>query len=362
MNRFLRAFVPLPKSAAPRGESARRPALRLESLERRELMAGDVAAYVQNGNLFLAEAAGAAGQAQAVQISQLGNGKVRVQGTTADLGPSSLINGDTYQDFTVTGNLNVNFGGGDDLVVFSATATPRFNNAFIDVAAPAGFAGSDIDSVIAWSLATRGGLSVNTGAGEDWVFVKNMAIGDGLGPDNVTIHTGAGADQVDLTHGQLRGDVSIITYDAVSEADDDWVTVDNVGIAKQLTIQLGGGDDHATVSHASLKTLGIYGFDGADDVKLEKLYGIDGLAVSLGSGDDALAMDEIFAKWGVVSGGNGFDSLTVENEQTGGDAHYVGWETINGTPNFPSPWDVLGGYHVASRAPEVIHPAHRRVW
>jgi hypothetical protein len=57
--------------------------LGIESLEKRELMAGDVTAYVQYGNLYINEAAKQVGMDNAIQITRLDNGQIRVAGTTA---------------------------------------------------------------------------------------------------------------------------------------------------------------------------------------------------------------------------------------------------------------------------------------
>ncbi len=52
--------------------------LSIENLEARQMMAGDVTAAVQNGNLYITEAAGQAGLDNAVQISELPSGMIRV--------------------------------------------------------------------------------------------------------------------------------------------------------------------------------------------------------------------------------------------------------------------------------------------
>ncbi|HEY2839719.1 MAG TPA: hypothetical protein VGJ26_11240, partial [Pirellulales bacterium] len=111
--------------------------LNIENLEIREMKAGDVAAAVVNGNLYLTEAAGQVGQDNAVQISQLANGKIRITGTgTLTDGSMSHVNGAASQDFTVPGSLFVNFGAGNDLVVIGSEVggtPPSFNQVDIEV-------------------------------------------------------------------------------------------------------------------------------------------------------------------------------------------------------------------------------------
>src|SRR5450432_4159673 len=111
--------------------------LRMEQMEAREMMAGDIAANVTNGNLNLNEAAGQAGRDNSVLISQIAPGRIRVTGlgSTTD-GTKSLINGAAFQDFNVSGNLSVNFGGGNDLVNFDAAAPPSFQDVTLNLGAP----------------------------------------------------------------------------------------------------------------------------------------------------------------------------------------------------------------------------------
>jgi hypothetical protein len=78
--------------------STNRPArFRMEQLETRQMMAGDVAAVVTAGNLYLSEGGQLSGD-NGVLISQLENGLIRVQGTDANQagGAKSLINGKAY--------------------------------------------------------------------------------------------------------------------------------------------------------------------------------------------------------------------------------------------------------------------------
>src|ERR1051326_7786609 len=138
---------------------ARGRKLRMEQMEARQLMAvtgaiantslttaiyptpsGDVSAYVQNGNLYVNEASGYAGTDNGVRIAQLADGHIRVMGVEANnsTGAKSLINGWSYQDFTVTGGLFVNLGGGNDRVHIGyddGTGAPTFNGMSINVGA-----------------------------------------------------------------------------------------------------------------------------------------------------------------------------------------------------------------------------------
>ena len=138
--------------------------LNMEKMEDRQMMAGDITASVVNGNLFLNEADGQAGLDNSVVISQIAPGQIRVTGNTFADGTTSHINGAASQDFTVTGSLSVNFGGGSDLVMFNNLAPPSFQNVNLNMGAPTSqpLNTPDVDNVMIFGGKIRGSLTVNT--------------------------------------------------------------------------------------------------------------------------------------------------------------------------------------------------------
>src|SRR5689334_16392955 len=88
----------------------------VERLEDRQMMAGDIAAFVQSGTLNLLESAGAQGAQNGVSIVQVAPGTLMVTGLRTDDGGTSGINGHASQQFSGVTSLNVNLGGGNDLV------------------------------------------------------------------------------------------------------------------------------------------------------------------------------------------------------------------------------------------------------
>ncbi len=110
--------------------------LNMETMEPRQMMAGDVTAAVSAGTLYLSEAAGQSGRDNSVVVSQVSAGKIRVTGNATKDNTVSKINGAASQDFNVAGGLVVRFGGGSDLVVFDSAAPPTFTNVDIDTSAP----------------------------------------------------------------------------------------------------------------------------------------------------------------------------------------------------------------------------------
>ena len=133
-----------------------------EQLEPRQMMAGDVTAVLQNGNLYLTEAKGQIGRDNGILVSELTNGKIHIQGT-AVTGTASKINGQPSQDFLMTGSLFVSFGAGNDRVEFSAIG-PVISLQSIDLnlGPPTVTAGvSDNDSVSVANVKTAAGLSIS---------------------------------------------------------------------------------------------------------------------------------------------------------------------------------------------------------
>ena len=100
-------------------------------------MAADVAAYIQNNALFIAESAGDPGGQNGVQIMEVAAGTMRVTGLQTDDGGVSSVNGHTSQDFSGIDSLFVNLAGGNDLVdvgdLSNHASTSHLDSVYIDV-------------------------------------------------------------------------------------------------------------------------------------------------------------------------------------------------------------------------------------
>jgi hypothetical protein len=243
------------------------------------MMAGDLAAYVLNGNLYINEAAGQTGLDNGVRVSQLANGMIRVEGAEANDGTNdkSLVNGMAYQDFMVPGDLVAKLGAGNDrlhLGYDGGVGSPSFNNITINMAAPEPvltqrmltsaklgtsiFNAPDDDQLMGWGFNSRGVTNINTGAGGDWVFIGRANIGDGWGVDKLTVNSGAGADNVTMKGTTVLGGVYITTYANASENDADTVWFDSTFdgnfnlvptyITGNSEIYMGGGADGFYIS------------------------------------------------------------------------------------------------------------------
>jgi hypothetical protein len=297
----------------------------MERLEDRQMMAGDVAAYVQNGNLFINEATAHVGLDNSIRVTQLANGQIRVHGNgTLSDGTTSLVNGQAFQDFTVTGGLFVNFGGGQDLVVIGEGLgpIPTFGNVSIDLGVASAVGDADKDNLIVWALSTRGGMTVNTGASDDWVFLGGTQIGDGVGLDNLVINTGGGGDTATIKDGShIRGNLDIQTYSSLAETDADTAYFDtDAKVDMDVNVRLGGGDDFLMVTDPS-DTLLLWG----------GLQTYGSMFVDMGAGDD-----EVYIRAASIGDGVGEDNLAIF---TGAGADDV---TVDATAYMD--WD--GNWHI----------------
>jgi hypothetical protein len=316
----------------------------MEKLETRELMAGDVAASVMNGDLYLTEATGQAGLDNAVWISKLFNGNIRVDGNFAPDGTRSHVNGQNFQEFAVTGKLFVNFGGGRDLVAFDGMSKPVFQEVNIDVGASTAVGNSDDDDVMIWGAVSRGNMNINTGAGEDWVYVTGADIGTMTNRASLTINSGAGADEVDVESlsNVLYGDLDIQTYATVTETDADLVNLEDVTMTGDLRIRLGGGDDNLLATIVSAyDDIDINTGAGKDTAKLDYVNALDDLMARMGDGDDRLEIYHSTAADFIADGEGGSDSIWTRSASglprftnSFGTSTLSNWEWVNGV----RPW------------------------
>ncbi len=283
----------------------------VERLEGRDLMAGDVLAFVSGGHLNVVEASGEAGQGQAVAVSQLSDGRLRVKGLPSQDGGISLVNGRAFQDFRVTGDLKVNLGGGNDyLKLIRNTAIKGIS---INMSTGNADPNTDNDMVIVDGIRTDNNLSINTGAGADVVNVFDSTIGDGNGIDNLSINTGAGSDRVNIFTNDIvttvKGNLNVFTFQG-SEADVDRVFMQTLTVHKNLAIGTGAGNDSVEMTDIFAGGDILISTDaGNDSVKLRELRSGDDFWVLLGNDHDTLDTMYLRADELLLDGGAGIDKL-----------------------------------------------------
>ena len=326
----------------------RQAKLSFETLETRDLMAGDVTATFQNNTIFLSEAAGQAGGDNGVFISQTPEGLIRITGDFPNGdGPISKVNGNESALFRGSPNtppsLVVNFGAGNDQVSFDQESTPSFNKVQLNLGAPPPvvsrtaartaalqvgtiFNPPDADNVDVGSIRTRGNLSINTGPGEDRVFMGNFQIGRSLSflpvltKGNLSINTGAGEDTVFLqsTTGEpqskVTGSINIQTFKSATETARSDVFLTGISARGPITIRTGAGVDNVHLDDTtSRKKIEIKTGDGDDTATLINVAAVDRLFARMGSGNDTLSVDTVASPMTLLGEAGLNDQLFTEN-------------------------------------------------
>jgi hypothetical protein len=308
----------------------------LERLEDRQMMAGDIAAYVQSGVLNIAESAGYPGGQNGVEIRQVAPGTMLVTGLQTDDGGKSLINGHASQQFSGVASLNVNLAGGNDLVyVGRSDAATSLNDVSINTDGSNGYNayGFDYDKVNVVNLNTTGRLTIQTGPGNDVINVGKLRIGnDNL--DALTINSGAGSDTINMNNAQITGNLAIFTADSTSKAtDSDHVSLQTVSASNGILVKTGSGRD--TFSATDVTAIGDIDFDtgaGNDNMYLNSVRATDDFFATLGDGDDVLNVTYLRANRATLDGGSGKDSLTTGIEGAINILSETNWELVNGKP------------------------------
>ena len=286
--------------------------LQFESMESRQLMTGDVMAFVANGSLHVVEAPNQVGYDSNIEIAQVAEGVVRVtaRGTDADGNPRHVTTpysdfGAEYVDFVVPGNLNVTLGGGNDVVQFSTVSPPKFNDISIDVGVEptmqqiryarwADITLSDQDLVMLSNFESNGSVVITTGSDSDGVYLTDANVGaDFDSASNLTINTGTGSDTVRLKTlfgaMQVMANVDIQTYRMAGEGGADRVYLERNWIGGELSVRTGAGEDGLFMDHSFIKHT--FNFDlgaGNDEANLLEVVALDMLWAQTGSGDETL--------------------------------------------------------------------------
>jgi hypothetical protein len=315
-------------SMATRRVGFERKSLRVERLENRELMAGDVLARVEGQMLVIwgndADNGVTLTYSSATQ-------SYRVSGRDAG-GSATTINGlDTSQpgnivEFSGVKQVYVGLNGGnDDFEVGSAAAVDTAIEKWLSIEMGAG---NDVVKLGAAGNAPSGGapiaqaleigtsLNVSLGVGNDQLSIGNAEIGLGLnvlagdGDDSVTFDTefttmgaseptifpvrvdgsvrislGGGADALSMTNASLQRSLNVL--DGAGAAD---IDLSNVSVAKRIDIHTGGDADDIDLVKVRAKQLAMNTNGGIDDVSLESCR-FTTLNVKLGAARDNLRIE-----------------------------------------------------------------------
>lgn len=295
-----------------------------QSLENRQMMAGDMVAYTFNGDLHVHESPSSSqiGQDNRVQISQSQAGTIRITGAKNADGTTTLIGNGFNSNFssfkTFNGNsirnIFITTGGGNDVVEMMPGGRAYKNTVTIDTSGPSA---RDADKVYL-DQAQYDSLIVNTGPGDDLIDMQRN-----LFRDRLTIDTGAGADVVIAKSSVLMSRHNeIITASPLSEADRDSVLLEDVRFLG-LVVVTGGGDDSITVRRHQ-----------AHYTQTNPTGGI--LRITAGAGHDVVTLDQVATDDVFADLGAGRDLLELTGVKTNGGVMVIA-DPITG----PKEWDTL---------------------
>jgi delta endotoxin-like protein len=293
--------------------------LGLESLERRQLLAGIVTVQVSGGDLIIT----GDGAGNNIQVTQVGSGQYRVEGrysagaaTQVRFGNSTAgsqtLSGVT-DDFTIEmqgGNdtVGLTYGTQNDLLV-PDDLTIRMGN------------GRDI--VTFRNVRTGDDVLVDLGGGNDLFDSLFSIVGtaEGTGDHDLEILGQAGVDDIKLAalNGEsiVRGDLKI---DAGDTSEKDNVLVSKLEILDDLEVKTFGGDDTVFVGYCDVgDDLTVETGAGRDEVRLRE-NAVDEIFARLGTGsDDYLGVRGNIARRATFDGGGGANDtleLATDNQFT----------------------------------------------
>ena len=304
--------------------------LRLEGLENRTLMAGDVTVAVVSGVL---EIAGDTAD-NSIQIKQSGAGwKVQGIGTT--------INGNNgAQTFTGVTGIEIDLGAGNDLI--RATKGTLSGDLLI----------SDLvgRTVIDLSKINASNIGISTFDQTDAITLNKCTATDGIsiesfgtaqdGADTITvikssagttfdIGTGTGNDVITIKSA-TAGEAFVVGAFNAGTSDQDVVTITKSSSGDEFDVLTGDGPDTVTLSKvlsgADLRVLAFdsTGDNGIDTVSIVKSGAVGSLEIETGDGLDVVAVvkstagDDILISTGATANDAG-DILTLTQLNAGND-------------------------------------------
>jgi hypothetical protein len=294
-------------SMATRRVGFQRKFLRVERLENRELMAGDVLAHLEGQMLVIWGDAADNGVTLAYSSATQ---SYLVSGRDAG-GSATTINGlDTSQpgnvvEFSGVKQVYVGLNGGnDDFEVGSADAVDTVIEKWLSIEMGAG---DDVVKLggagnapsggapIAQALDVGTSLNVNLGVGNDQLSIGNAEIGLGLnvlagdGDDSVTFDTEftpAGASEPTIFSVRVNGSVFISLGGGA-----DALSMKNASLQRSLNVLDGAGAADIDLSHVSVaKRIDLHTGSDADDIDLVKVRAKQ-LAMNTNSGVDNVSLE-----------------------------------------------------------------------
>ncbi len=262
----------------------RKSALRMESLENRIALAGDVVAALEGSLLVVA----GDNLANELSITQNAAGDVTLlglNGTTVN-GLSSLTLANPLLN-----SAEIRMEGGNDKLTVTGLRTSTDLN--IDLGA-----GNDAANVVANA---GGNLSVKGEVGNDTVTVRGTRVGIDL-----NVEMGTGTANVNLRNSNIGGNTTVIT-----DVLNDRVTAANLRMGGDLSIETKEGADNVQASLITARSFTAITDKGADIVTATDVRVSDDVNVETSTGDDRVTLTRVSAGNSVKVNTDGGNDLVV---------------------------------------------------
>jgi hypothetical protein len=343
--------------------------LGFEALERRDLMAGNVLAKVDGGDLLIT----GDGLSNGVKIMRVDASTYEVVGFPHG-GGDTRINGELSKRFTgVTDDISVNLGGGnDDLQLHGhSAAAPLTAPDAIVINMDAGN-----DSVFLNFVKSGGNVDVTSGSGVDGLYGVGLAVGNNMFVRESTSPYYAGNHDIVNIYGGSRignqlnvklnsGNDSLKVENTTARslwaeggAGNDYTMVDKLTASAFIRIDPGMGSDTTTVQNSStgdylsvtelagsrsasdrdgvgivnnqVKTyVRVEGNNGRETVTIDRTAA-DRLYANLGAGDDWMNIKFTSLRAWSIDGGSGYDTLyRYGNNKTFGSSNFNSFGYLN---------------------------------
>lgn len=257
-----------------------------QSLEKRQLLAGDVNVFLHDANLYVR--GDHADNQVAISVDEFGDIEVAgVDGTTIN-GGEDAFRIDT-QNGRLDGDLRVNMARGND-------------------------------SIFVEEVDIRGRAVFYGGAGDDSIGVYDVEVMDSL-----IAHSGRGDDMISIDEVDIGGLLAAVTL-----AGEDTVGIDASNIEGRTILLTGSGDDNVAIRNSTHREAAyVFTQNGNDFVGTDNLTAESFVAVVTGFGsDDVYVNDSSFAGRTYVNGGFfSQDNLEVDGETSfAADPTVIGFE------------------------------------
>lgn len=270
---------------------SRRP-LRIESLERRMLMAGDVSVVVRSGDLVIT------GDANVLGVGADESIRIEHDGTNYSVTGLSgtTINGASspFQSAAVTRDIIVDLKTGDDIVEILGSS---INNRLVVPRNLTIRGGTGVDTIRVENVEVVGVLNVDGGAGANTIDVK----GSRLTRDAV-LRGGADADTITIDQSQFLGKLTVDALAAVG-GENKINIKGNTSVTRDALIR--GGIDPDKISIIDTSFVG--------KLTVDALAGVNSIDVTGSSVGAALA-----ARDTLIRGGASDDTISIQDSSFSG--------------------------------------------